>query len=111
MMELLTKAVEEKLNQFPYLSQDGKWMESEVIVKYFNPVGAGTWLITEAEEVEDDWILYGFCSLGYGYEFGPVSLNELKSIQLPFGLGIEQDLHLKEGVRVCDLISEDDLMY
>mgnify|MGYP004681795897 CR=1 FL=1 len=110
-MKLLTKAVEEKLRKFPYRAQDGKGLEAEVLVKYFNPCGPGTWLITEAEEVEGDWILYGYCSLGYGYEFGPVSLNELQSIQLPFGLTIERDLHLANQTKVSDLISEDELMY
>ena len=110
-MELLTQAVEEKFKQFPYLSQDGKGMDAEVLVRYFNPLGAGDWLITEAEEVEEDWILYGFCSLGYGYEFGPVSLKELQSIQLPFGMGIERDILLEDQTKVSDLISEEDRMY
>ena len=109
-MELLTNEVENKFKQFPYRSQDGKGLNAEVLVKYFNPCGAGTWLITEAEETETDWILYGYCSLGYGFEFGPVSFNELQSIRLPYGLTIERDLHLDEGTKVCDLISEDDLM-
>lgn len=57
-MELLTKQVEEKLRKFPYGSQRKRELEAEVLVKFFNPCGAGTWLITEAEKVEDDWILY-----------------------------------------------------
>lgn len=109
-MELLTKQVEEKLRKFPYGSQRKRGLEAEVLVKFFNPCGAGTWLITEAEKVEDDWILYGYCSLGFGYEFGPVSLNELQAIKLPLGFTIERDLYLPEGKLVCDLISEDDLM-
>lgn len=32
--------------------------DAEVLVKYFNPVGPGTWLITEADQLEDeDWLL------------------------------------------------------
>lgn len=58
---LMTKELEKKLNKYPIGSQDGLGEESEVLVKYFNPCGAGTWLITEGEEQENgDWLLFGY---------------------------------------------------
>ncbi len=41
----------------------GKGMDAEVLVKYFNPCGSGTWLITEAEREGDDWRLFGYCHI------------------------------------------------
>lgn len=61
------------------------------VVKFFNPVGAGTWLATELGD--DDDILYGIADLGFGCpEVGAFSLSELQSIRLPFGLRIERDI-------------------
>jgi hypothetical protein len=63
------------------------------VVKFFNPVGSATWLITEMMPDEPD-ILFGLCDLGMGYpELGTVSLAELQSVKTRFGLGIERDLY------------------
>jgi len=51
-MNLLTEEIKRKFKEYPLYSQDGKGMDSKVLVKYFNPCGRGTWLITEAEEQE-----------------------------------------------------------
>ena len=103
-MKLMTKAIENKFKKFPLYSQDGKGQDAEVIVKYFNPCGAGTWLITEANKLENgDFEMFGYCSLGYEWEWGYVLLSQLQEIKLPFGLGIERDLHC-EGCKVKDLI-------
>lgn len=93
-MQLMTKEIEEKL-----LAQDNP--DSEVIiVKYFNPSGAGTWLITDGEKVNGKWYLYGYCHI-HEWEWGDVSFNELKELKVPpFGLGVERDLHLPEGMTV-----------
>lgn len=66
------------------------------VVKFFNPVGVGTWLITEMEADGDT--LFGLADLGFGSpELGSCSLAELTSVRLPFGLGIERDI-LFEGI-------------
>lgn len=63
-MKLSTKELVERFKKYPLYSQDGKGMESTVLVKYFNPCGVGTWLITEAEEQENgDWLLFGYCHI------------------------------------------------
>lgn len=61
------------------------------VVKFFNPVGAATWLITETEPDGDT--MFGLADLGFGCpEIGSCSLAELTSVRLPFGLGIERDI-------------------
>ena len=68
------------------------------VVKYFDPCGAATWIITElmpaeGEGAEPD-ILFGLCDLGMGCpELGYVSLAELQSVKGRLGLGIERDLY------------------
>lgn len=60
------------------------------VVRFFNPLGAATWLATELDE---DDILFGLADLGLGcLELGSFSLRELQSLRLPFGLGIERDI-------------------
>jgi hypothetical protein len=61
------------------------------VVKFFNPVGAATWLVTEL--LEDGDTLFGLADLGFGCpELGYFSLYEISQIRLPFGLRIERDI-------------------
>lgn len=61
------------------------------IVKFFNPVGAATWLATDL--YDDGDTLFGLADLGFGCpELGLFSLSEIASVRLPFGLGIERDI-------------------
>ena len=63
------------------------------VVKFFDPTGAATWLITEMMPDEPD-ILFGLCDLGMGCpELGYVSLSALQSVKGRLGLGIERDLY------------------
>ena len=64
------------------------------VVKLFAPWGAATWIVTEM--MEDGDTLFGLCDLGFGCpELGTVSLAEIESIDGPFGLRIERDLHFR----------------
>lgn len=102
-MLLMTKELEKQFVDYPLYSQEDKGMDSEVVVKYFNPCGIGTWLITEGEKQEDgDWLFYGYCNL-FEWEWGYVTLSELESVQLPFGLKIERELYVTGG-KVKDYI-------
>ena len=95
---LMTKELEKKLSKYPLGSQALKGMDAEVIVKYFNPCGAGTWLITEGEKQENgDWLLFGYCHI-FEWEWGYAMLSELESVKLPFGLSIERELYVTGGV-------------
>ena len=59
------------------------------VVKFFNPLGEGVWLATELDADGDT--LFGLADLGCP-ELGSFSLEELVSIVLPFGMGIERDI-------------------
>ena len=102
-MRLLTDEIKQRFERYPLYSQESKDINSTVIVKYFNPVGSGTWLITEAEEQEDgDWLLFGYCHIPC-WEWGYVSLNELQALRLPFGLTVERDLYIPYNATVKEL--------
>lgn len=69
------------------------------VVKFFNPIGAATWLFTELDA--DDDTLFGLCDLGFGTpEMGYASLSEIEDIRLPFGLGIERDIGFATATRL-----------
>ena len=59
------------------------------VVKFFNPLGEGVWLATELDEDGDT--LFGLADLGHP-ELGSFSLQEMSSLRLPFGMGIERDV-------------------
>ena len=108
-MQLMTKELEEVFKQFPLGSQDGLRGNAKVIAKYFNPMGAGTWFITEAEKQENgDFMMYGYCHLGDSdsAEFGYVTLSQLQEIKLPFGMTIERDLYLSKDSTIIDAMKE-----
>jgi hypothetical protein len=63
------------------------------VVKFFNPLGIGTWLVTELDEDGDT--LFGLADLGEP-ELGSFSLAEMEALELPCGMGIERDI-LFEG--------------
>ena len=52
------------------------------VVKLFNPVGGGTWLLSEMDE---QGIAFGLCDLGMGEpELGYVAIQELEQAVLPW---------------------------
>lgn len=105
-MKLMTKEIEKRFEKYPLYSQESKFMDSIVVVKFFNPCGVGTWLITEGEKQEDgDWLFFGYLHGFVGeWEWGYVMLSELQNLRLPFGLSIERDLHIGKNPKIKDLI-------
>lgn len=120
-MQLLTKEIEKRLQDAGKQNVDNPI----VVVKFFNPVGAGTWWVTALSEYrlkneKEDWkytdsfdakeeaikngykvvdiILFGYVSIFGDHcdEWGDFSLNELLEIKGFGGLGIERDLHCGE---------------
>jgi len=59
------------------------------VVKFFNPIGIGTWLATELDTDQDT--CFGLADIGFP-ELGTFSLEELASLELPFGIHIERDV-------------------
>ena len=67
-MKLITKKIEAKLLKHPFYSTDSV-NEKDVLVKFFNPCGIGTWYVFEGEKHGDDWEFFGLVDL-YEKELG-----------------------------------------
>ena len=114
-MDLLTPELRDRL------VENGRTPDADrpPVVKLFNPCGAGTWLLADADPDDPDR-LFGLADLGLGApELGYVSLRELQSFRGPFGLGIERDLYFdarfplsvyaeaaRRAGRICEFGSE-----
>lgn len=84
-MKLITQEIRKKL------VKNHKNGGGEPCLKLFNPCGRGTWILSEM--YDDGDTLFGACDLGMGFpELGTVSLKELESVTLSFGLKIERDM-------------------
>lgn len=90
-MKLMTKELIAKL---PPLYSNENNPNPAVVVKFFNPSGAGTWYVTEGEVEDDgDILFFGMTDL-QEKEMGYFTLRELESMKCPpFGLGIERDMY------------------
>ena len=87
-MELLTPELRERL----LANARNRDNDRVPVCKFFNPTGAGTWLIVDADPDDPD-ICFGLMDLGFGTpELGTVRVSELQAFKGPFGLGIERDL-------------------
>lgn len=109
-MKLITKELEKQFEKYPLGSQDGLLGDAKVIAKFFNPAGAGTWLITEGEKQENgDYEMFGYCHLGddYSAEFGYVMLSDLENLKLPYGLKIERDLYLPKNCTLLEAMKNE----
>ena len=85
-MQLLTKAQKNKMIK-NHQDQDGT-KDFKAVVKLFNPTGNGTWYLSELDPETNT--AFGLCDLGHP-ELGYVSLDELSTIKVSMGLGIERD--------------------
>lgn len=108
-MKLMTKELEKEFEKYPLGSQDGLLGQAKVIAKFFNPMGVGTWFITEAKKQENgDYEMFGYCHLGDDElaEFGYVMLSELQEIKGPLGMGIERDLYLSKDCTLIEALKQ-----
>lgn len=102
MQKLVTKEIVKKLDSHPLYSQESKGLDAQVLVKYFNPYGSGTWLITEAEKQENgDYLLFGYMHI-FEWEWGYILLSEILNTKVNvFGckLPLERDMYSKGSVK------------
>ena len=85
-MKLLTKEIENMFKKVGY--QDG--VEDPVVVaKFFTPWTNWTWFATEYDP--ESRLFFGMVH-GHEKELGYFSLDELMSVNGPFGLKIERDM-------------------
>lgn len=107
-MKLWTNQIQQTANKYPLGSQESLGKNAKVWLKYFNPYGAGTWLITEATQLDDgDWLLYGYCHI-FEWEWGYVLLSEIESIVIKIcgiPLKLERDLFLPDDSTVNTCIN------
>lgn len=90
-MKLLTKAIETAaIKQFPL---GNVWEKQDIVAKFFNPCGSQTYYLMNMDPEDHDYC-WGFVSR-HEIECGSFSMSDLKSVRLPFGLGIERDLHFE----------------
>lgn len=110
-MKLLTKEITEQLikawDEHARLADEGNDLPLEehvIYLKLFNPMGVGTWYLTEYCEADN--VFFGFCHIHEG-EWGYVSREELESFRGTAGLGIERDLHFRpQKVKDCEEIKQ-----
>ena len=90
-MKIITKPIEKAFEKQGDTSQL-EMKDIFIIMKLFNPCGAGTWYLYE--KLDDD-VYMCFANLGdrFDAECGTVSMRELMNLRLPFGLTIERDMH------------------
>lgn len=90
-MNLLTPELQQRFFEVGYQAENP---DPLVIAKFFDPVGSATWYATEYDA--ESRIFHGYVTGLFVDEWGYVSLDELESIQRPFGLTIERDLYFHE---------------
>ena len=115
-MMLITKKIATKLQRNFVRQREDYEFDPVPPLKLFNPAGAGTWIISEQDPDEPDF-LFGLCDLGFGTpELGSVSLGELEGLRFPFGLTIERDSWFEaeqplsvyaEAARQKSMVTED----
>lgn len=92
-MKIITKAIENAFEKQGNTSQKSM-SEIKIVMKMFNPCGGGTWYLYE--KLDED-IYMAFVNLGdvQMAEIGTVSMSELTSIRVRFGLKLERDMHFE----------------
>lgn len=91
-MKLLTKQIEQALPKL-YSTENIKFQDKKVCVKFFTPWSYWTWYAIEGERQENGDVLFFGYVQGQVGEWGYFMLSELETIKGPVGLRIERDLH------------------
>lgn len=99
-MKLLTKPQRTQMIK-NHEQQDGT-KKFDCVVKLFNPLGMGTWYLSELDPKTN--IAYGLCVL-HEAEYGYVSLDELSNTDVGMGLGIERDIMWPSGLSLQECMT------
>jgi len=99
-MKLLTKQQRTQMIK-NHEQQDGT-KSFDCVVKLFNPVGLGTWYLSELNPETN--VAYGLCVITEA-EYGYVDLNELSSTPVGMGLGIERDIMFPSGLSLQECLT------
>ena len=97
-MQLLTK---ELMGSIPklYDTEEIELEDKTIHAKFFTPWSNWTWYVIEFDGENQ---CFGYVK-GLDAEFGYFSLRELESIEGPFGLKVERDIHFLP-IKVCDML-------
>lgn len=91
-MKLLRKVDVENLRKNSFLEGEPN---RKVMVKLFNPYGAGTWWLHSYADYEED-IVWGWAMINCDTpEYGTISLKELRSLKFLGQPQIERDKYFK----------------
>ena len=99
-MKLLTKQQRTQMIK-NHEQQDGT-KKFDCVVKLFNPLGMGTWYLSELDPKTN--IAYGLCSITDA-EYGYVSLDELSNTNVGMGLSIERDIMWPSGLSLQECMT------
>jgi len=132
--EFINDKIFNSLKKYPYRSQDGLSLKAKVIARYFNESGSGTWYVTELADIQkkdqdlqpylkedkklklsdlEDLNFFGAAELGYDFEWGAFSMNELKGLLFQHQMEIVRDTHiepLKYTLEECFKLYNERLM-
>lgn len=95
-MKLLSKEIRKRIP--PLYKQENRGDQAIAYVKFFSSTSSWTWFATEGQPMLDEEgkeVDFRFFGLVYGHEkeLGYFTLNQLASVKLAFGLGIERDMY------------------
>lgn len=101
-MITITEELLAKFNANPLYSKDGQGKKAEVIALFFMPFTEACWIITEASQEGDDWLMYGYCHI-FEWEFGYVRLSEIKELNIK-GITAKIDSTVPKGYTIEDCL-------
>ena len=103
-MNLVPRKIEELFKQYPLGSQRNLKSDARVLVKYFDPYGKGTWLVTEALPLKyRDWLLFGYFEDFGDWSWGYINVNGLERLNKDCFDEIAIDLYTPEISTVAEL--------
>ena len=89
-MKLITPEFEALFKDYPLYSQEDA-EDPLIVAKLFDPCRSASWFLTEYDPAEK--IAFSYVTDLVQDEIGYTSLIELESIERPFGLTIESEMH------------------